>query len=353
MTLAVLSLSSVIFLFHLHQMSDTRIYTVASELVARHNRSLHDLANSNSNASPTTTIYNRTKHLYEVLEKSLNHFPAEPSQNGDVISKQMYGQGVVDEDDFDPHTTDNGEVVDSSVQVIYRPTTKASSEPSHTDTASNSASHEMGALDVKVVSAEPPKNSSSVLHVPKCKLSNCVDYLTLSERGTLKRCEKLAVQHAVGGQLSTPTCRFMQAEGSHSPVALNSQEGSGNTWLRGLLEKATGICTGFYACDTEMRARGFLGEGIQSAHVLVVKTHVHIPKWKGEKSIPGLVYESVYGSGVFLIRNPARGVIAEWNRLVTLKQKEGKPESHTNVVFKEEFGECVCEWVYSCYYRLN
>ena len=137
----------------------------------------------------------------------------------------------------------------------------------------------------------------------------------------------------------------MQAEGSRSPVALNSQEGSGNTWLRGLLEKATGICTGFYACDTEMRARAFLGEGIQSAHVLVVKTHVHIPKWKGEKSIPGLAYESFYGSGVFLIRNPARGVIAEWNRLVTLKQKEGKPESHTNVVFKEEFGECVSGFI--------
>ena len=55
----------------------------------------------------------------------------------------------------------------------------------------------------------------------------------------------------------------MQAEGPRSPVALNSQEGSGNTWLRGLLEKATGMCTGFYARDTDMRAHGFLGEGVQ------------------------------------------------------------------------------------------
>ena len=28
------------------------------------------------------------------------------------------------------------------------------------------------------------------------------------------------------------------------PIALASFPGSGNTWLRGLLEKATGICTG-------------------------------------------------------------------------------------------------------------
>ena len=172
---------------------------------------------------------------------------------------------------------------------------------------------------------------------PPCKLSNCVDLLTLSEQILLKNCEKKAVQYT-GHQLPHSTCRFMRGGISQHPVALNSQEGSGNSWLRGLLEKATGICTGFNGCDVEMRARGFLGENIKSAHVLVVKTHVHIPKWIGEKSNVRLLYESSYGSAIFLIRNPAHGMIAEWNRKVTIKKIKSSNSSHTNVISQNEFG---------------
>ena len=38
-------------------------------------------------------------------------------------------------------------------------------------------------------------------------------------------------------------CRFMNGT-NRAPVALVSFPGSGNTWVRGLLEQATGICTG-------------------------------------------------------------------------------------------------------------
>ncbi len=38
-------------------------------------------------------------------------------------------------------------------------------------------------------------------------------------------------------------CHFMNGS-SRSAVALASFPGSGNTWARGLLEKATGVCTG-------------------------------------------------------------------------------------------------------------
>ena len=41
----------------------------------------------------------------------------------------------------------------------------------------------------------------------------------------------------------SPACHFMNGT-SRGGVALVSFPGSGNTWLRGLLEKATGICTG-------------------------------------------------------------------------------------------------------------
>ena len=162
----------------------------------------------------------------------------------------------------------------------------------------------------------------------ECKQANCLDYLSMEEKILLESCRQKTIQKNY--TLQTPTCRFLKGYG-RDPVALNSQEGSGNTWLRGLLEKATGICTGFYGCDYAMRAEGFLGESIKSGHVLVVKTHVHIPKWKGERSDPKLNYESAYGSGVFLIRNPARGMIAEWNRLTT-------HSSHTNVASENRFG---------------
>ncbi len=40
-------------------------------------------------------------------------------------------------------------------------------------------------------------------------------------------------------------CHFMNGTG-RAAVALVSYPGSGNTWLRGLLEQVTGICTGIF-----------------------------------------------------------------------------------------------------------
>ena len=44
-------------------------------------------------------------------------------------------------------------------------------------------------------------------------------------------------------------CHFIDGR-DRSPVCLKSYPGSGNTWMRGLLEKASGICTGMSDCDT-------------------------------------------------------------------------------------------------------
>ena len=41
------------------------------------------------------------------------------------------------------------------------------------------------------------------------------------------------------------SCRFINGS-RRAAVALVSFPGSGNTWVRGLLEKATGVCTGMY-----------------------------------------------------------------------------------------------------------
>ena len=154
---------------------------------------------------------------------------------------------------------------------------------------------------------------------------------------------KAQVQKRKSGPLLKSTCRFLPDE-SRTAVALASSEGSGNTWLRGLLEKATGICTGF-CCDVEMRQQGFPGEGISSGKVLVVKTHIIGPQWIGQKK--KLSWEGSYGSAVVLVRNPARAVIAERNRRATNKLRKilknnntssGQSlNSHTNTVSEELF----------------
>ena len=45
--------------------------------------------------------------------------------------------------------------------------------------------------------------------------------------------------------------------------------------MRGLLELATGLCTGSVYCDNFIRHSGMNGEKVISGSVLVVKTHFH------------------------------------------------------------------------------
>ena len=45
------------------------------------------------------------------------------------------------------------------------------------------------------------------------------------------------------GSVVKGDCCFMSGKG-RQVIGLASFPGSGNTWLRGLLEKATGVCTG-------------------------------------------------------------------------------------------------------------
>ncbi len=72
------------------------------------------------------------------------------------------------------------------------------------------------------------------------------------------------------------TCHFMNGTNRRT-VLLMSYPGSGNTWVRGLLERATGICTGSVYCDSALKRGGFNGENIFSGTVLVTKSHS--PNW--------------------------------------------------------------------------
>ena len=119
----------------------------------------------------------------------------------------------------------------------------------------------------------------------------------------------------------THKCHFI-SNPLRDPVALVSLPGSGNTWVRGLLETATGICTGAVYCDISLRARGFIGEFIRSGSVLVVKTHTGSPMWRksGVLNVKRLKENvGIFGSAILIIRNPFDSMVAEWNRKVANK----------------------------------
>lgn len=184
-------------------------------------------------------------------------------------------------------------------------------------------------------SPEPPQQ-------PKCRKPHCAEFLSRADEIRQRSCyNEIAKNHRgvppkqLQSMVLENDCNFMNG-GKRDPVALASAEGSGNTWIRGLLEKVTGICTGFNFCDYVMRMKGFIGDNINSGSVLVVKTHMDTPQWVGEAmKKPINKYEAKYGSGIFLMRNPYDSLIAEWNRRLTndvlIKKKMPHNESHTNV----------------------
>lgn len=104
-------------------------------------------------------------------------------------------------------------------------------------------------------------------------------------RSSLERLRDRGFKHTKQGELSHSRCRLL-TNSSRLPVFLASAPGSGNTWLRALLENVTELCTGSVYCDEELRAQHFEAEGIESGSVLVVKTHEPTPLWSyGPSSI--------------------------------------------------------------------
>ena len=82
-----------------------------------------------------------------------------------------------------------------------------------------------------------------------CEDALCSELLTERDLKQVNRCVNRFIkrpQIRERGETLVPTCHFINgtSRASKSKVALISFPGSGNTWIRGLLEKATGICTG-------------------------------------------------------------------------------------------------------------
>lgn len=159
-----------------------------------------------------------------------------------------------------------------------------------------------------------------------------------------QKCTLLAKRAKTNDFTLPHTCHFSNRP-LRQPVGLVSLPGSGNTWVRGLLETATGICTGAVYCDISLRGRGFIGEYIRSGRALVVKTHSVSPRWiRGHWwNLESLGENAgIYGSAILLVRNPFDAFVAEWNRKVANKFRSHTTEmdSHIKAAGREWFGKC-------------
>ena len=160
----------------------------------------------------------------------------------------------------------------------------------------------------KLVEMWSKLNSSPLPPFPdgRCSDAVCSNFAAAdggSRRGSSLRCAEATATKLAPGESVTPKCRFQN--GTSKPVyLLRSYPGSGNTWIRQVLERVTGICTGDAVqhtangvatsilfsisvymcagsiyCDRELWLSGMIGEGVNTSSVLVVKTHsiqVHV-----------------------------------------------------------------------------
>ena len=184
--------------------------------------------------------------------------------------------------------------------------------------------------DVKAPSWQHPVSIWS--NKTLCSDNICSQYLSRDDKERYNSCQVRSKKR------TTPkdgTCHFI--DGSHRPpVALVSFPGSGNTWVRGILEAATGICTGAMYCDASLCSQGFIGENLQSGSVLVVKTHGSAATWLESQS----KRKGYFGSAIFIVRNPLNALVAEWNRKVANKfhSRTVFLETHTKSAGKVWFG---------------
>ena len=127
---------------------------------------------------------------------------------------------------------------------------------------------------------------------------------------------------------SSQHCKKLSFQSSGPKVALVSYPGSGNSWVRQLVESATGIYTGAMYCDPSYVKAGMIGEGMDSTHVIATKLHFWPSVVKGY--LQG-------GKAIYIIRSPFAAILSENNRNVARNTKDFNKElaSHvTEVDFK-------------------
>ena len=115
--------------------------------------------------------------------------------------------------------------------------------------------------------------------------------------------------------------------------ALVSYPGSGNTWIRYLVEAATGVFTGSIFNDKSILRAGHHGEtrDYREGSTILQKSH-HRALYVSHYSKYGLTWRRHHvaqfgGRGVLVIRNPYKAILSYWNFKRT--------KSHTKTVAAE------------------
>ena len=117
--------------------------------------------------------------------------------------------------------------------------------------------------------------------------------------------------------------------------ALVSYPGSGNTWVRYLIEGATGVYTGSIFNDRSILRAGHYGEGrdYKDGSTILQKTHhrsLYIEKYTGyDRKWRETHVAAFNGKAVMVIRNPYKAILSYWNFFNT--------KSHTNVISEGSF----------------
>ncbi|XP_076336830.1 WSCD family member GA21586-like [Tachypleus tridentatus] len=99
-------------------------------------------------------------------------------------------------------------------------------------------------------------------------------------------------------------CKIPKLRYPPGPItALASFPGSGNTWIRYLVQQSTGYFTGSIYGDSALAMTGFHAERISNGSVILVKTH----EW-------GETGRRKFHKAILLVREPSRALLAEFNR---------------------------------------
>ena len=206
------------------------------------------------------------------------------------------------------------------------------------------------ASDFNNLDTKRGKDLLSRVHT-NCRDRICSEFVTVKDKVHFKYC----VRKTWGVSLSAYTepvnseCVFIDGT-DHYPVGLASYPGSGNTWVRGLIQQVTGLCIGAIYCDVTLRQNGFPGESVRSGITFMVKTHQVDPRWEGVYYPPDapfayfetLDYVPVYSGGVFVMRNPFHAMVAEYKRETWVSLSE--PDNHVRTLSQDSFGKLRAEF---------
>ena len=147
-------------------------------------------------------------------------------------------------------------------------------------------------------------------------------FLSCGGKPMLKQLKGKKLNSSVHIPSSFHHCKNMSFKSSGPSVALVSYPGSGNSWVRQLLESATGIYTGAVYCDTAYVGAGMIGEFIDTRNVLAIKTHL-LPPMRSNLLV------AQYDKAIYVVRSPFSAILAEHNRALAERAPKQYGNAHT------------------------